>query len=94
MKNNYLLETEDFVALKKEIEKLIKSNKDINFTKISNVIITETILAIIFKAFFMVALLSIHEVFHPEASISDPVGQKTLKRTTKSYNFMSFMSKF
>ena len=27
MKNNYLLETEDFVALKKEIEKLIKSNK-------------------------------------------------------------------
>ena len=33
MKNNYLLETEDFVALKKEIEKLIKSNKFQEATK-------------------------------------------------------------
>ena len=38
--------------------KQIKSNKDMNFTKISNVIITETLLTIIFKAFFMVTLLS------------------------------------
>ncbi len=38
--------------------KVMKSNNDINFIKISNVIITETILTIIFTAFFIVTLLS------------------------------------
>lgn len=84
MKNNYLLETEDFVALKKEIEKLIKSNKFQDATR-SNYDIQEVSLEKVIEDLDTYSFLSPQKVIIVQNidSISQEQEEKNLKHLYK-----------